>query len=65
MREDWSLEKRSLRGDLIVAFGYFKGAYKRDGERRACSDRTRGNSFKLKEGRFRFDIRKKFFTVGL
>ena len=25
----------------------------------------RGKSFKLKEGRFRFDIRKKFFTVRL
>ena len=30
---------------------------------RACNDRMRRNSFKLDEGRFRLDIRKKFFTV--
>ena len=62
----FSLEKRRLRRDLIAAFPYIKGAYKKDGEKlftKACSDRTRDNGFKLKEGRVRLDIRKIFFFL--
>jgi len=52
----FSLQKRRLQGDLIATFQYLKGVYKKAGEgffTRAGSDRTRGNGFKIKEGRFR------------
>jgi len=47
------VEKKRLWGDLIAGFQYLKGAYKKAGAglfTRACSDRTRGDGFKLKEG---------------
>jgi len=59
----FSLEKRRLRGDLSRPVP--ERAYKKAGKglfTRACSGRTRGNGFRLKEGSFRLDIRKKFFT---
>jgi len=47
-----------------VVFWYLKGAYRQEGNRLTQSDSemTEGNGFKLKEGRFRLDVRKEFFT---
>jgi len=42
----FSLGKRKVRGDLIVAFQYLKGGYKKEGDRpfsRVCCDRARGD----------------------
>jgi len=61
----FSLEKGRLWGDLRAAAST-KKAYKKDGDNlfsRACCDRTKGNGFKLKAGRFRLDMRKTFFTM--
>ena len=44
----FSLEKRRLWGDLLVAFQYLKGASNQEGDRlfmRVDSDRTRRNGF--------------------
>ena len=50
----FSLEKRRFLRDLIVTFQYLRGAYKQEGDqvfRWHDNDRTRGNDFKLKEGK--------------
>ena len=62
----FSLEKRRLQDDLSAALQYLKEAYKQEGSQlfeRADNSRTKGNGYKLKEGRFRLDARRKFFTV--
>ena len=61
-----NVEKRRFQRDLIAAFQYLKGAYKKAGEglfTKVFSDRTSGSGLKLREGRFRLDRRKKFFTM--
>jgi len=60
-----SLERKTLWGALMVIFQSLKGDYKQKEEQlftQACSDRTRGNVFKLKEEKSRLDVGKKFFT---
>ena len=58
-----SLEKRGFQGDLSL-----KGACRKEGDillMKECSDRTRKNGFKMKDGRFVLIIRKKSFTVRM
>lgn len=56
---------RSPRSASLQAFWYFKGLHKKDRDKllHGLLWRADGNSFKPKEGQFRFDSRKKLFTM--
>ena len=62
----FSFETRRLRGDMIALFKYFKGHHTEKGQDLFSvipECRTHNNGLKLRDARFRLNIRKNFLTV--
>ena len=60
-----SLEQRGLRGDLVALCSFPRRGRAEGGAElfsRGSGDRTPGNGSKLRRGRFRLDVRKRFCT---
>ena len=63
----FSLEKRRLRGALIAVYTFLEGGSGGGGAdllSLVTSDRIQGNGMKLCQGKFRLDMRRRFFTRG-
>lgn len=64
----FSPEERRLRGDFIALYSSLKGECGQSGLgilSLTTSDRMRGHSLTFGQGRFRLNIRRRFFTEGV
>lgn len=59
----FSLENWGLSGDLLALYNYLKGGCGEEGPSLFYHERTRENALRLKQGRFKLDIRKNFLLI--